>query len=704
MLQNHLVRVALLCSALAGPAYAGTTLTLGAGSVIASVDRSVTFDELDYTGRETPLSDYRSGGLYVRTNGNSFYGDDARGTIKTIGIPFNPFHLTIALDYSYADVGGGFYFPYEEDAGNYDWVTIQTDDGRKIYGLEFLYGNGWTTGQLRGPYPWGNSNAYLDWKTLVAGNVVSSGQVHFLSVGSVIGFRDPDGFDQLMVRALHPEAANPDFQELAMDNLNVALSVGATIGTREHLLSVGLGGATRDNTAGSNDPMHRVGYADVTVNSGSTPYGTAVFIYKQNGITVSEAGVPSSPPTMHARIFIDYRFGVPAVPSRPVSGTIDVNTGIALVNRGSGSANIAFTLLDMNGLAIAAGHGTLAAGSHIAKFINELGDMAPDFALPPGFQFATLEIVSDQPLSVLALRMTTNQRNDALLTTTPVADMNQPQTDTAVYFPQLADGDGWTTSLILLNTSSSTERGVLRIFDNNGLPLVVQRVGGIAASSFTYSIPPGGAFHFQTDGSPQIQKIGWTQLVPALFNATPAGSGVFSYNPGEVLITESGIPSALPTTHARIYVDLSENHNTGLAIGNVTGSSAEILINAFETDGVTPAGVNQGPLQIAGNGHDSKFVNEFISALPAGFTGVLDITSPTPFAALTVRSLNNERNDFLLTAFPVADATRVAPSPIVFPQIVDAGGYVTQFILLSPTGASTMTLRFYDQTGTPADF
>jgi hypothetical protein len=221
--------VAVACCAFVDPACAGTIPTIGSGSAILSIDRSVTFDDLDFAGRETPLSDYRSGGLYVRTNGNSYYGDNARGTVLTVGIPFNPFHLTIASDYSYADIGGGFYFPYEKDPGNFDWVTIETTDGKKIYGLEFLYGNGWTTGQIRGPYPWGNSTAYLEWKTLVGGTVVSSGKVDALSVGSVVGFRDSDGFDRLMVRAPHPTSVDPNFQELAMDNLKVALSLGATV-------------------------------------------------------------------------------------------------------------------------------------------------------------------------------------------------------------------------------------------------------------------------------------------------------------------------------------------------------------------------------------------------------------------------------------------------------------------------------------------
>jgi hypothetical protein len=71
------------------------------------------------------------------------------------------------------------------------------------------------------------------------------------------------------------------------------------------------------------------------------------------------------------------------------------------------------------------------------------------------------------------------------------------------------------------------------------------------------------------------------------------------------------------------------------------------------------------------------------------------------YAALTLRSLYNERKEFLITTFPVADANRAAPSPIVFPRIVDGGGYVTQFILISPSGASSTTLNFYGETGAP---
>jgi hypothetical protein len=462
---------------------------------------------------------------------------------------------------------------------------------------------------------------------------------------------------------------------------------------------LGAGGASKSSTAGDISQKTKAGYAKLIMNSGSVPYGTAVFMFKLNGVTVSEAGVPASPPTAHARIFIDYRSGVLGIPGRSESGTVNINTGIAAVNHGFYPAQITYTLRDIRGSIIASGHGSLDAGQHYAKFINQLHEVASDFKLPSDFQFASLDISSDQPLSVIALRMTTNQREEPLFTTIPVADMTKAQTKTPVYFPQLADGSGWTSSLILMNTSDSEEKGYFDILDNNGNPLIIHPVDGAADSTFQYSIPPGGIFRFQTDGSSESQRTGWVQVIPGDGNNAPIGSGVFGYNPVNVLTSESGIPSALPTTHARVFIDRTSNHNTGLAVANLNADGVNMTIQAFEKDGVTPVNANPQLLPLEGLGHDAKFADQLISGLPADFAGVLDISAPTEFAAITVRSLNNEREDFLLTAFPVADATRPAPYPIVFPQIADGGGYVTQFISLSPEGAAEASLVLYDDSG-----
>jgi hypothetical protein len=94
--------------------------------------------------------------------------------------------------------------------------------------------------------------------------------------------------------------------------------------------------------------------------------------------------------------------------------------------------------------------------------------------------------------------------------------------------------------------------------------------------------------------------------------------------------------------------------------------------------------------------------SNFISGLPSGFTGVLDISAPSPFVALTLRSLNNARNDFLLTTFPAADFTQAVVGPLVFPQIADGKGYQTQVILLNTSSTpSTVSVNYSGNDGSP---
>lgn len=460
-------------------------------------------------------------------------------------------------------------------------------------------------------------------------------------------------------------------------------------------LALGTGGAASFRTTGDDKDVC-VGYAVVTLNSGADPYGTAVFSFEQNEVVVSEAAVPASPPTTSARMFIDYR--------TPEVAGVDINTGLAVVNRNSTPANIKFTLRGMDGVPIpgATGKGILSSGAHRAIFINQLKDVAPDFNLPADFstttKFGALDITSDLPVSVLAIRLTVNQRDEVLYTSTPVADLTKTTDSQPLYFPQFVDGGGYITTLVLLNTSNSNENGTLTLQKEDGSPLLINnQIDGKIGSVFSYNIQPGAMYMLQTDGSPANFVVGSVRLAPTT-GLSPVAAGVFSFTQGGFLVTESGVPAVTPTTHARIYIDQSEGHSTGLAIVNADNSPITTNLTAYKMDGSTSVGSYALPGE---KRHEAKFVSQFISGLPDGFTGVLDISSPSPFAAVTLRSLINGRGNFLLTTFPVADAAQPAPAPIIFPQIAYGGGYITEFVLLSVGGPASTTLSFYNEDGTP---
>lgn len=472
------------------------------------------------------------------------------------------------------------------------------------------------------------------------------------------------------------------------------------------VLSVQLpdGGAAAASTIGAGTPV-QAGYAVAGVTSGSAPYGVAVYSFKNsNGAIVSEAAVPVSPPTAAARIFVDYRSGV-SMSGNGGATPVNIDTGITLVNYGSVVANVSYTLRDKAGAILAAGNGTIAGAAHFAKLISQLNDLAPDFKLPDNFptdiQFGSLDVASDQPLSMLALRITLNQRQETLLTSTPVVDLTRTSDSLPLYFPQFADGGGYLTTLILLNTSAAVETGNLALYGDDGMPLVVKRADGTSGSTLGYSIRPGGTFLFQTAGSAENLAVGWVRVTPDAGTLSPAGAGIFSFSKQGILVTESGIPAAELTTHARIYIDHTGNRGTGLAVANPAASDITVMYKAYEKDGSTPAGDAGDPLILQKNGHAAQFVSQMISGLPAEFSGVLDITSPSPFAALTMQSLTNTRGDFLLTTFPIADATLSAPAPLVFPQIADGGGYLTRFVLLAAGAPASVDLTFYGDDGAP---
>jgi YD repeat-containing protein len=477
----------------------------------------------------------------------------------------------------------------------------------------------------------------------------------------------------------------------AADNL-LSVQAATTAPPASRSVSISAGGveqvittATAAQTSG--------GYATVGVASGEAPYGVAIFSLEQNGAVVFEAGVPASPPTTRARVFIEYRTG----------GGITIDTGVAMVNPGGAPARVRCTLRDTAGAVVGSGVGTLAPGRHAARLIGELNTVVPDFRLPADFatstRFGSLDLESDQPLSVTALRLTINQRNELLFTSTPVADLATPPGAGPVHFPHLAEGGGFTSAFVLLNTSTAGQTGSLQFLGDDGAPLRVTLTDGRSGTSFDYSIPAGGVAVVETNGAGAQILGGWARAVPAAGQSSPVGAGSFRFVQNGIVVTESGISSARPTTLARIFVDTSGSRDTGLAIANPGAAAVTATLRAFALDGRTPAGSGPATVEVPAGAHLAREAGRFVSGLPAGFRGVLEIESAQPLVALTVRSLTNSRGELLFATLPVADLRQPAPTPVIFPHIADGGGFRTELILLGAGSAASATVSFFDDDG-----
>src|SRR5262249_19679523 len=142
---------------------------------------------------------------------------------------------------------------------------------------------------------------------------------------------------------------------------------------------------------------------------------------------------------------------------------------------------------------------------------------------------------------------------------------------------------------------------------------------------------------------------------------------------------------------------LETNLRTGIAILNP--QAQPVLVTLQPTDGSgNPVG---SPVTITVDPYSnkSKFLDEMIPTLPVGFEGTVLVRSSSPIFAISLRGTTTI-NGFLMSTTPVLDLTQSYSGTYYFPQIVDGGGYTTEFLMMNAASANVQ-LQFFDTTGKP---
>ncbi len=423
----------------------------------------------------------------------------------------------------------------------------------------------------------------------------------------------------------------------------------------------------------------QVGYAVLTTDSGTRiPVATALFTYtNSSGILVSQAGVGAVEPITSGRIFVDQDH---------------TETGVALVNPSSQSAAVNLILRDASGAEVTRSSLTLNSSNHLAKFVSQL---FPN--LPAAFS-GSLTFDSSQKLAAVALRQSTNARDELFYTTLPVIDLSKAPDGNPLVFPQIVAGEGYTTQLILINNSAQSERGVIALIGDGGQPLVMT-ASGSTNSQYRFEIGANGTYRMELDSATSLQG-GYATVTPDPGYTAPSGSAIFRYRRDGSLITEAGVGSTLATSSARIFVDNTDSY-TGVALASRENQPATITFSLLDK-----AGALQGTTtrQLKPNGHLAVFAHELFPSMSSGFTGLMQLDSTLPVAPVTLKLTINQRNDLIYTTLPVADLGRV-PSAVqmLLPQIAFGEGFSTRLIFINADLGKAVSgrLNFWHSDGTP---
>ena len=442
-------------------------------------------------------------------------------------------------------------------------------------------------------------------------------------------------------------------------------------------------------TSGAPDDAD-VGYARLTSQDGnSVPSGLAIFGLRQDGVLVTEASVPASPVFTNGRIYAEVRGAV--------------RTGIAIANPNPQPVTISFFFTDELGINFGSDSTTIQANGQIARFLDEV-PFSGGSTIVGTFTFsATL------PVAATALRGFTNERFDFLITTLPVANLSSITTGDIV-FPHFADGGGWTTQVVLVNPTDLALQGSISFSDRittSGLPNSIFIPSQL--NTFTYSLPPRSSQRLVSGGLGFPARTGWVRIRPSFGGATPSAVVIFSFKQEGITVTEAGVASVASSSSFRIYAEASGDFEwggrgsiqTGVVVANTGTTQVTVDLDLTTLDG-QPTGTT-GTITVLPGSQVAKFLYQIdgLDSLELPFQGILRVSSNGPGISVAgLRGRFNERLDFLVsTTAPIAENSD-AGTELVFPHLVDGGGFVTQFVLFNAgNSSSSSTLSFRGDTG-----
>ena len=296
-------------------------------------------------------------------------------------------------------------------------------------------------------------------------------------------------------------------------------------------------------------------------------------------------------------------------------------TGVAYANPSATAALVTFTAKDAAGQTLASVDQTLLPNGHDAQ------NMAPLFGLS-SFT-GSLEVTSTEPIVSLSL----NFEADPVFSSLPPGEPDAAaQGATTYYFPHLAVGASWQTTLTYINYSPQEVTCQTEFLSDHGAPLLVSFPGRGMDISRTDVLQPGGSVHQETNVELSAPLApGWAQ---ATCSGLVKASLLFRrYDSEGVPVAEAGVnATTVPATRFVTFAEQGEGRfGTGVAYANPSDTAALVTFTVRDAAGQTLASVDQTLLP---NGHNAQNMAGLFDL--SSFTGWLEINSTDPIVTLSL--------------------------------------------------------------------
>lgn len=256
--------------------------------------------------------------------------------------------------------------------------------------------------------------------------------------------------------------------------------------------------------------------------------------------------------------------------------------------------------------------------------------------------------------------------------------------------PQVADGGGWSTTIVLSNKTTAAQTVTLSfhraVADSNGTtePWAPPFLEGVSLP--TINLAAGSSLFLHTPGTAGTLSQGWGEL--------NAASGVTGY----AIFTSQGQDATAPAVSAasRILVPFDNTSDlvTAVAVANPNAGAETIQVNIKTSDGATSTGALPS---MPGGGHRA-FVLPDLFQQTKGKRGLAEFYVASgsfsiialrfnPTAAFTSAPVYSQTGAPIIGA-TVTNAPGGSQRTQVIPQVADGGNWSTTIVLTNTTTAN----------------
>jgi hypothetical protein len=207
------------------------------------------------------------------------------------------------------------------------------------------------------------------------------------------------------------------------------------------------------------------------------------------------------------------------------------------------------------------------------------------------------------------------------------------------YFPQVAIGGGWMTTVFVTNTmTSGAGAATIALTKSDGTPFKanwLDEMGNNVTNDGNFisvQLKSGETRKFVSTGDSSLLETGFA-TVTANSGAIVSNAMFTQLDDSGNLLAEAGVPMAIPLMKQALFVDTTNGFKTGLAVANPNNLSLQLHFQLLSDTGelVTATVVNIGSFE-----QMAVFVDQLFPGIPA-MVGQVQVWSTSPMTAVGLR-------------------------------------------------------------------